>query len=229
MARDRWNPAFDRGRAVFAPLGPAMAPFRGHAEWPGLEDWNAALASREPPLTAGSGAPIRFVPQPPKRRSGPIDVASLYDERIWTRGEVQSRLESWHDFFNMLVWASFPATKRAINARQRAALQAWIEPGATRLPSSRTREQDALAMLDEGGAIRAIAGSERRLFVIGHAIHEHLVTGTHEARALIVDVEVDDLSRAAVDAALAAHLDRGFAIPLDRPAVPVVDALFERA
>lgn len=222
MQRDRWDPAFDRGREVFAPLARAMAPFRHHRDWPALDAWNGALAAREPKLRSASGAAIRFVPQPPKRRSGPVDVDGIYDERIYVHGEVPSRLASWHDFFNMLVWVSFPATKRAINARQRAALRAWIEPGATRLPSARTREQDALAMLDEGGAIRAVAGDREQLFVLGHAIYEHLVTGAHEARALIVDVTVDALAQDAVDAALAAFLDSGAPIPLERPAVPIV-------
>lgn len=193
-----------------------MAPFRAHRDWPPLDAWNEAF----PPLTSAGGAPIRFVPQPPKRRGGPIDIDALYDERIFTRGEVQSRRETWHDFFNMLVWASFPRTKRAINARQRAALRARVSPGMERLPNSRTREQDMLAMLDEGGAIRA----DDALLILGHAIYEHLVTNTHEAKALIVPVAA---TATAADVALAAELESGAMIALASAATPIVDALFD--
>lgn len=212
---DRWDPKFDRDRRAFAPLAPALAPFRAHADWPSLDDWNRAF----PPLLSAGGAPIRFVPQPPKRRGGPVDVDAIYDERIFVRGEVPSRARTWHDFFNMLVWATFPNTKRAINARQRAALRARITPGMARLPGARTREQDMLAMLDEGGAVR---GAE--LWILGHAIYEHLVTAQHEAKAMVVELQADTVADA--DRALAAELDGGAMFPLSQAATPIVDALF---
>src|SRR5262249_24122040 len=143
-------PYFDRHHpAAFAPLCAAAAGFRGFARWPLPEDWNAVPAK-------GCTSAVRFVPQPPRRarRRGGVDLAGLYDERIYTAGEVPSRARDWHDFFNMLVWKSFPRAKRAVNARQRAALRAWLGDGfVTRLPGARTREQDALAMLDEGGLL----------------------------------------------------------------------------
>ena len=212
---DVWDPWFDRGRRAFAPLTTAIAPFRNFRDWPPLEAWNEAF----PPLTSAGGASIRFVAQPPKRR-GALDIDTLYDERIFVRGEVPSRSTTWHDFFNMLVWASFPRTKRAINARQRQALRARIEPGMQKLPGARTREQDMLAMLDEGGAIQG-----HRLLILGHAIYEHLVTHTHEARALIVPIDAG--SQADADARLADELDRGEMFSLARAATPIVDALFE--
>lgn len=175
-----WDPHFDRDKPAFAPITRAMSPFREHRDWPSLDDWNAAF----PPLLSASGAPIRFVAQPPKRRKRDLnDLEELYDERIYTRGEVPSRAETWHDFFNMLVWATFPAVKRAINARQRAALRARITPDMTRLPPTRTREQDTLAMLDEGG-VMAMNGQHQ---ILGHAIYEHLVLHTTPVHAYLVD------------------------------------------
>ena len=53
----------------------------------------------------------------------------------------------------MLAWATFPRAKRMVNARQVAALRARAAEPSSRLPGARTREQDALAMLDEGGLI----------------------------------------------------------------------------
>lgn len=132
-------------------------------------------------MVSAGGAPIRFVEQPPKRR--PLDLNNLYDERIYTRGEVPSRTRNWHDFFNMLVWATFPVIKVAINARQRAALRARITPEMTRLPGARTREQDMLAMLDEGGVMLL----DGRHVILGHAIYEHLVLQSSPVHAYVVD------------------------------------------
>lgn len=222
---DVWDPTFEQRSHAFAPLAAAMAPFREHRVFPTIDEWNAHVPSG---LTSVAGAPIRFIPQPPKRPD-----RMPYDESIYTHGQVPSRSDNWHDFFNMLVWLTFPLTKRAINARQRAAFR----PHA----SARTPEQDALAMLDEGGALvvtnediddvvnrgdaEALAKTNARVIVLGHAIYEHLVVGAGPVRAFAQVIRVTD--PAAADRELAAMLER--APPLydkSRLALPIVDALF---
>jgi DUF3025 family protein len=241
MRRDLWNPRFDEGRPAFAPLASAMAPFRPYAHWPPLEAWNAGAEG----LRSAGGAAIRFVAQPPRRRGAAPDLADLYDERIFTKGEVPSRAATWHDFFNMLVWVSFPATKRAINARQRRALRAWVDPAARRLPSARTPEQDALAMIDEGGALvasrgplaedrvpEAVARGEARVLLLGHAIYEHLVASAGAVRAFPWVVETDapfddvDALRRDADARFARALAEAPLGPRAARGLPIVDALF---
>jgi hypothetical protein len=191
-----WDPLFDRQRGEFAPLQGALEPFRNHRDWPSLDDWNAAF----PNVVSKGGARIRFVAQPPKRRQRNLE--DLYDERIFVRGEVPSRERGWHDFFNMLVWATFPAIKVAINARQRAALRARVTPDMTKLPGARTREQDALAMLDEGGVMLV----DGRQVILGHAIYEHLVLHTSKVHAYVVD-----------GATLLHLLESGAPLPEDTP------------
>ena len=66
-----------------------------------------ALAEQHPRHVA-SGQRIRFVP--------PQDDGKAYECRIWERGEVETRPDNWHDFFNALVWLAFPHTKNAISA-----------------------------------------------------------------------------------------------------------------
>ncbi len=241
MRRDVWNPRFDEGRPAFAPLASAMVPFRSYADWPPLDAWGAGAEG----LRSAGGAAIRFVAQPPRRRGAAPDVAALYDERIFTKGEVPSRVATWHDFFNMLVWASFPATKRTINARQRRALRAWVDPAARRLPSARTPEQDALAMIDEGGALiasrgpldaegvpAALARGEARVLLLGHAIYEHLVVSSGAVRAFPLVVETDapfdDLEalRRDADARLARTLAEAPLGSRAAPGLPIDDALF---
>ncbi|MBK7399182.1 MAG: DUF3025 domain-containing protein [Myxococcales bacterium] len=248
---DVWNPRFDAGRPVFAPLVAAMEPFRRFAVFPPLEAWNEGLPAG---LASAAGAPIRFVDQPPRRRRGqPVDVSAIYDERIYAKGEVPSRSRTWHDFFNMLVWRSFPALKRAINHRQRVALQAHVEPGVPKLPSARTREMDSLAMLDEGGLLlvtragapdldaaidegdaatvgEAVRRGDARALLIGHAIHEHLVLRTDLVRTLVFRLEVPDcaVSQQEIDAKIGALLDGGASVRQrpDAKGMPIEDALF---
>lgn len=207
-----WDPWFDRGKPWFSPLARALEPFRRCARFPTLDEWNAAF----PPLTSRGGAPIRFVLQPPKRR-GRVDQAAIdliYDERIFVRGEVPSRPSNWHDFFNMLVWVTLPKTKVAINARQRTALRARVSPGMAHLPSARSREQDLLAIFDEGGAIERPDGS---FVIVGHAIYEHFACTPRPVHAYLHRVSTTDLDD--IDTEVAAFLDSGAELPADGPSI----------
>ena len=141
--------------------------------FPSIEDWNVALGREG--LSVASGAPLRFVPQPPLRVRGPRAPRTRYDERIFTAGEVPSRAGDWHDFFNMLVWVTFPRAKCAVNARQRRALRERVDPASSRLPGARSREQDALAMLDEGGVL-LLAGR-------GLSVRAHEALAQHDVHA----------------------------------------------
>lgn len=235
VPRTDWDAHFHTRHAAFAPIAPAAARFAQHPAWPPVDAWNDALADVS--ITVEHGARVRFVEQPPKRRTkAPLDPMSLYEVRIHERAEVPSRPRNWHDLLNMLCWATFPRAKAALNARQFRAITAWLPPGATQIPGARTREQDALAMLDEGGCLvpclpdahatvlRCIATSDHdalaslvaarraRVLVFGHAAYEHLVAGHATVRAMPVTLPLASLPDAtdalvtACDTALAATL-----------------------
>lgn len=181
-----WDPRFGIDDSAFEAVRAAADRLRGFPTFPSVAQLDRALRDL---------VPIRFVPQPPKkrRRRGPVDPSALYDGRITVHGEVPTREGSWHDLMNALVWASFPSAKQALHARLYRAMCARIEAGATRLPNARTREQDELAMLDEGGVL--IAG-ERRL-VFGHAILEHrIVAPEMPIRPCEVELDGSDADRA---------------------------------
>ena len=243
VPRTDWDPRFVSAHPAHAILARAAACFATAREWPAPATWRGALdaGGLGAPLVSAGGASLVFALQPPRpksrRRRAPVDMGALYDERIYVRGEVPSRARSWHDFLNMLVWATLPATKRAINARQRAALRAHVADGAARIPGARTREQDALAMFDEGGVLvlatertaAAVARVVERadpdalaalvrangaaVLALGHALHEHLLSSDSTVRALALPLVVDALPAALeervalADAALAAALD----------------------
>lgn len=219
VPRSTWDAGFVAGHPAHAVLGPAAACFSGCSVWPAPATWRSLLEAggRVEALVAASGVPITFAPSPPKsrarRRRTPVDVASIYDERIYVRGEVPSREACWHDFLNMLVWATFPAGKRALNARQREALRGHVADGAPRIPGARTREQDALSMLDEGGVLVLVAAADSAVhaalaradadamaahveagraavLAFGHALHEHLLSTQAPVRALALPLDV---------------------------------------
>ena len=155
----------------FAPLAPYANIFADYTDWPAPEDLDRELAAR---------AGIRFVlakPRP-RRQRGPVDVRDMYDARI-ARGEVPTREKNWHDFLNALVWATFPKSKAALHARQHRAIREWAGADVVRkLPNARTRELDALALIDEGGIIVCEDGK----LVFGHALYEGFVL---EVRSMI--------------------------------------------
>jgi hypothetical protein len=97
---------------------------------------------------------------------------------------------------NALVWAAFPASKRALHHRQ-ADLVVLAAPGES---LHRPRELDTLALLDEGGVVvasrtafdsevmlaAAIEAGEAAPLVFGHAIYEGIVLGREPPVASVV-------------------------------------------
>jgi hypothetical protein len=224
-----FDPTFFEKDPLFWPIAGAAAAFAAFAGWPPIAEYGRAVAHR---------ASVTFREQPKKRRGrrteaiGPRD---LYDGRIIEEGWVPTRPESWHDFLNMLVWASFPEAKWQLHLRQHRAHAARLGGPVMALPNARTREQDALALMDEGGVVvlcrkgveddvrRALA--ERRaapLFasgaargvIFGHAVYEELVRDRRDGWAAGLVAGCDDpgadpeSSVRDADTALAAALAR---------------------
>jgi hypothetical protein len=185
------------------------------------------------------GASLSFadnVRKDEKHGEGPLRLERLYDGRIAVGHEVPTRERDWHDLFNALCFATFPRAKLALHRRQYAILQERVPAGATRLPQTRTREQDALTLLDEGGAMLAaqphaaavlraaqadartaalrdaLAAGHARVVPFGHALFEHLVEGLRCPGGFTRVLELPSLALsdaqllAAVDERLAALL-----------------------
>lgn len=203
---------------LFRPLAPWLEQLPGRPDSAAL----AALAARQPVFTA-DGRAVRFVPPQPD--------GLAYECRVWERGEVETRPDNWHDFFNALVWFAFPQTKRAVTTAHVAAMQA---PG-----EARGSVRDALTHFDECGIVvlssrpellellRAFAWKElfverrseviacMRFVVFGHATYEALLAPFRglTAKAVLHDIPQDwlALSAAALTAAVDCRLAADFA------------------
>jgi Protein of unknown function (DUF3025) len=123
---------------------------------------------------------VRFV--------APTGDGENYELRIFRSGQIETRIDTLHDWFNALAWLAFPCTKARINALHAAEI-----PGER---GQRGRRRDMLTIFDEGGALvvsddaqlialvremrwRELFWQERdrlksamRLVVLGHAVLE---------------------------------------------------------
>lgn len=197
---------------------------------PGMDDFERALAAREPPVRVASGRALTLVRQGPK----PLRLEDKYEARVYLRGELQVREADPHDHFNVLVWLAFPRAKAALNARQFEALKAQAAAGA----ANRGPTQDALTLFDEGGVAvvssdggllellrdwrwkalfwenreRLLAGMQ--FFLFGHAVYQKMLRPFLgiASRGILLEVEPGLLATpprerlAEIDARLAAHI-----------------------
>jgi hypothetical protein len=180
-----WDPSFFRKSALFWPIASAAAKLEGLTRWPEPEELSCLFEG---------DAPVSFVPAAPRARRGRrLGASERYDALITERRTVPTRRGSWHDLLNALVWATFPRAKVALHARQHRAITSHLGPDL-RLPGGRTRDQDAVAMLDEGGVVLLQRGEDAPSpIVFGHAIYERLVCdGRVTLWAAAIRVPIDD-------------------------------------
>jgi hypothetical protein len=149
-----WDRATLLQSPLFAPLHPVLAGLADKG-FPTLQDCNALLAVRHPPIAVHSGARLSFVAQ----QSGKLPFEAQYEPRCYLKGEVPTRADDWHDLFNALVWLTFPLAKAAINARHYRALS---NPGCAEdgKASQRGAMRDVSTLLDESGVIVVYADQE---------------------------------------------------------------------
>lgn len=144
----KWDADFVSFSPIFSPLNQWAEKFSDFKEcWPGLEDYQAVLSSLPNPILTQSGKVLKIVQQEGK----PGHFNEHYAPRIYLTGEIQTRTENWHDFFQFLTWFMFPKTKAVINAIHIPAALSRIEK-ETDL-GRRSAIENMLSLFDEGGAV----------------------------------------------------------------------------
>jgi len=190
-----WNIARIKTAPFYAALRLAQERLGSPQAWPTLADYQRLLDNLPQPLRTASGKPLRVVAQAQEK---PLDWRQGYEPRIYLQGALQTRLESWHDCFNLLTWISFPLAKAALNARQYALLAARAQDAAPSGP--RNPNQDALTQFDESGVLvlsadpqlsellrnfewkrlfwehRAAVKANMRCYLFGHGLMERALT-----------------------------------------------------
>jgi hypothetical protein len=200
-----WVTARERLRApIYAPLHAAIARLPAE-RWPNHEELSALAEGIE----TSRAKPLRFIAP----RDHTDRERRYYELHIAETGEVETRPENWHDFFNALVWIVFPHAKSTINAQHAAILEERGEEEARR----RSPERDALTLFDEGGVVvassspallrrivdfewkelfwnrRAELDAKVRFLAFGHAMYEQALAPYIGMVAKTVFVPVNDL------------------------------------
>jgi hypothetical protein len=204
------------------------------------------LAAASPPSRATLGALVAGAVGSSLRLVAPAEAPAGYEPAV-SEGAVPTREGSWHDTFNVLAFIAFPRAKLALHRRVLALQRARAAAGAP--AGVRSREEDALALLDEGtlviaGPPEAIAaldearreGSLARIDevmrthglvvrVLGHALLEHLVLERTPIGAGVLTLALPEPpTLAAIDRALAERISTGgFPVPCTSPTLPWPD------
>jgi hypothetical protein len=218
--------------AIFDPLRPLLDALP-QDRWPTHDELNALAAG----VRTARGQPVRFVPA---RKPGQ-DERRHYETRVAQTGEVETRLENWHDLFNALVWITFPRAKAMLNEQHVRILEERGEAEARR----RGPERDALTLFDEGGVVIATSAPHlmqlvrdfewkelfwhrreelmrtTRFLVFGHACYEQLLTPYIGMVAKTVFVSA---GAGNVDDALAEYFSdrKNFPSPKSLPPMPLL-------
>lgn len=185
---DTWNPDFLKLSPIFDSIKDVSQPFTSLKQWPTLEQFAAEFKKRN--IQSHNNIQI----QPVEQSEAPEKFDDHYESRIFLKGELQTRLDNWHDFFNAAAWLQFPKIKSALNSLH-------FENSVNReAGTNRSPLENAIALFDECGAV-IVVDNEKYLdlikshewkelfwnnkkkfkqhiqcYVFGHAMHEKALT-----------------------------------------------------
>ena len=145
---DIWQSHFYQTSELFNPISSAFLQME-HTEnhWPELQEYQGLLNSLSAPVINNKQLPIQFVKQSMECNA----FEDQYEPRIYLKGEVQTRLNSWHDFFQVLVWHTFPKTKVMLNTlHYQASIKRLKENNNNK---QRSTVENFLTLFDECGIV----------------------------------------------------------------------------
>jgi len=187
--RENWNPGFLDISPIFGPFKPLQNAISNFSDWPSVEDLDLLKQMADRPIITCSDKSVCFVSQ----QTTEVDkFTQQYEPRIYLSGEVPTRHHNWHDFFNALVWMTFPQTKAVLNQVHFNELCRELQNNQKQRGSLR----DAATLFDESGVVvissredlvkllqkhewkqlfweqREAVLSTMRFFVFGHGLYE---------------------------------------------------------
>lgn len=142
-----WNPEFYKASPMYQLLQPWAEEYVEFKQWPGLDVYEQHLRKQNPAVMTLSGKVLTIVEQDVK----PNSFHEHYAPRIYTSGELQTRINNWHDFFQFLTWMMFPKSKAVINSIHIPMARERIESGND--TGRRSPLENAMSLFDEGGAL----------------------------------------------------------------------------
>lgn len=162
---DIWDPDYQLRSPILQQFTVAMPRL---PQWPSIDDFNSVSKHR-------------FVSHD--------QLTGNYEIMIFETGNIPTREQNWHDFFNAHVWFNFPKTKALLNRLQ-------YQEITGRRVKQRSPLENALTLFDENGAIIVCSDPEllqllrahqwktlfwdrreevmekMQIIVFGHSLHE---------------------------------------------------------
>ena len=143
---DIWRDDFYHLSDLYAPITPSFKQLNYEKmQWPKLNEYQSLIESHQPSIINENKKSIKFVNQ----TSEYLSFKDQYEPRIHLEGEVQTRLDNWHDFFQVLVWHSFPKTKLLLNTLHFQASSERLQKNN----NQRTAIENFLTLFDECGVV----------------------------------------------------------------------------
>lgn len=145
--KSKWVQGFWKTQIYFNPVSVLAHELAPYSHWPTLKEYQTILESAGTAIKNANGQLLNVVEQGPKAKS----FEENYAPRIYLTGEMQTRTENWHDFFQVLTWRLFPKTKSIINQRQYLSSSTRVE--SNNRYAGRTNCENMLSLFDECGAV----------------------------------------------------------------------------
>lgn len=201
-----------------------LQEFASGQSWPSLQQLQLSMRKNQPELRSKFGQTIQFVHQCPR----PKRFEDEYEVRIYQRGEVQTRINNWHDFFHALIWMNFPHAKVKLNDLHYHAMRSRVFKGLDK----RNQMENQLTHFDECGAVivstdvdllkmikqgqwktlfcdnKECWGEKIRCVVFGHALYEKLLSPYIGlcAHAILIQVNSINLEQQYLDKLIASRI-----------------------
>jgi len=145
-------------------------------QYPDLEKLNLWLNQLQPNLLNSNNKLVKFA----KQGTSFVNFEDGYEQSIYLKGDVQTRHNNWHDFFNALIWMRFPEIKKLVNSLQ---YQDFFNQNKIGKVKQRTVIQNQLAHFDECGVIVLSKSKELLNLLKNHQWHELFWTKREEVQS----------------------------------------------
>lgn len=161
LKKDTWDTSVFHTIPILQQLSSLTRHFENYATWPTINEYEILFKQYDLQIT-------------PVAQS--FNISSFdeqYEPRVYLKGELQTRTHNWHDFFNALIWLSFPETKKALNKLH------YSQASIREKGSNRSLLENRITQFDECGAI-IISKSQEMLEMVKEHRWKELFINNHD-------------------------------------------------
>lgn len=157
-----WDPSVFSSSPIIKQLSSVTTHFSSLKEWPTIDEYKKIFNQYS----------MQVMPVEQAQHINSFD--EQYEPRVFLKNELQTRTHNWHDFFNALIWLTFPETKKTLNDLH------YSQAKNRDKGSNRTLLENRITQFDECGAI-IISKNEALLELIRqHKWQELFIDNRHQ-------------------------------------------------